>query len=236
MGCIQSKKINSFSVYLSENSNKYTENELIEYIQLELNRGVNINHIKLINYNGFSSYTSLIWSNPLYNQYYNLFDFIIKNGYLLKRDAFNYINIKHLRILNRYNYDISEYVQYLLKSENIDTLVKISDIYNFANFKSLFLNTYASTKIYYVIALFLTKGYKLSDEEIKHINLEFIEYIADYSAEEWMNNRSCRVCYKKLPADTTPNLCIDCEKEYVKIEKLKLATEKLKEKNMVERF
>jgi hypothetical protein len=206
MGCNQSKKIDPL----------YIENKLIERAQSGLNRGASVDNIIFTFADGDNNYyhyyyNTIFCDKPKWNKYYNLFDFMIKNGYLLKKDLFNYINIEHIKILNKYNYNISEYVQYLLKSENIDTLVKISNIYNLKNIKQVFSNTYASTKIYYVIALFLTKGYKLSDEEINYINLEFIEYIADHSAEEWMNNRSCRVCYKKLSVDTTPNLCVDCE-------------------------
>jgi hypothetical protein len=181
MGCNQSKKIDPVLDVL-DTSIKYTENELIkQQAQFQLNNKRNINNIKFIIHHGdnyYYYYDQLFCKNsiediPNYNKYYNLFDFMIKNGYVLKNTMFHIFDIEHIKILIKYNYRMTHCIQYLVFKNNIDILQKISDIYNFTNFKGAFLNTTISLKTYYVIALFITKGYKLSDEELKYMNLKF---------------------------------------------------------------
>jgi hypothetical protein len=218
-----------------------TEESIIQKLEYKLkNLNLSINKIRFrekINDSTYDNYNYLYLLNTKFNNYYNLFDLVI-NICVFKKDNISLesanMDIKHIKILKKYNYDILPIINYYVNNNKISKIKLILEVYQFNELKKYLLNIFPDSK--YLIALYVSKGYKFTDDDLEKIDIDFLEYIAEHSAEEWINNRSCRVCYKKLSVDTTPNLCVDCEKEYVKIEKLKLVTEKLKEKNMVERF
>jgi hypothetical protein len=219
-------------------NSKISEKDIINKIQLKIKEGFSINDIKFkMNSGRVFHYGNLFETE--FNEYYSLFDFMMKNNYILDYiySLIYFMNIEHIKIIKKYNCDVCSLIDFLISENELNKIKLILDIYDFNNLKPILLkNRLKNSNNKYLISLYLSKGYKLTDYDIKIFDKHFLKYLAEYSAEEWMNSRSCIICYGEIPANNSSKKCKNCEKDYGENEELDLILQKLREKNMAERF
>jgi hypothetical protein len=215
-----------------------TEDEIIKNLQLNFFGRDSLIIIEGVN-NEYLKYEDLF--KNIFNKYYKIFDFMAKNKHLLDwqytipYSMICYMNAEHFNILKKYKYDIINFMERLINENRMDIIKQILDVYKINEFyelKKAFVNY--GLRNNYLCALYINNGYKLTDHDFGAIDKKFLEYIAEYSAEEWMNNRSCKSCYAEILASSINKLCHACKIKHQENEKFESLRAKLKRKNITE--
>lgn len=213
-----------------------SEGQIIEKIKRCLNNRYDINDIQYYYFphNGLANQKYQHALNIEFYKLYEVFDFMISNG--KKIEWFNYVNLnkKHIDILAKYNYDISDIIRSTrINDELAKYIIEKCDISKCRDIieKDKFFNPIR-------IAFLIDKGYKLSKNDISAIILhpleggsKFIEFISEKSIKEWIQTYICHKCGTHLVKKD--NLCTDCYHEKEDYEKKKKIYDALIERGVM---
>lgn len=209
------------------------ESKIIEKVQKLLNKGFAINDIKvcyIIDKPTVDERNKLELIVKFY-ELYDVFDFMVSKGMkLYDIHHVKYLKKKNIDILIKYNYDMSEIIQYNLYIDRFELFKYTIDKYDISKCHDIFIHKKQCPLVY--IALLIDKNYKLSKNEISIImsyagGPYFMQFIIEKSITEWFKtyvchrcirydiykDEICKLCYDKIESENSRNIIEETSKK-----------------------